>query len=229
MTIPVDIAQAAPSEGTETPAAPKPAWVGSPLKLAGEFGYHSSRVQREDGVSTFSVTAGPHATDELCQRDLTNVLQKAVEDYIDNYLGLPGAGRRVDLRMDFVRDQLVQDYYYETQQHSFGPMRYLHALVRIDRDAHDRIRQAHQEALTQARLGYAGGAFGLLLVLVGTAFGYLKLDTATKGYYSGRLKLAATAVILTAAAVAALGVRQADPAAQWPIGFPRGSSQLADF
>jgi hypothetical protein len=70
----------------------------------------------------------------------------------------------------------------------------------------------------------------LLLVLLGTAFGYLKLDTATKGYYSGRLKLAATAVILTAAAATALVVRQADPAAQWPVGFPsRESPQVVNF
>jgi hypothetical protein len=70
----------------------------------------------------------------------------------------------------------------------------------------------------------------LLLVLIGTAFGYLKLDTLTKGYYSGRLKLAATAVILTAAAATALAVRQADPAASWPPSTPAEESpRLVDF
>lgn len=191
--------------------AQRPAWVDQP-------------PSRNGGKAVFTVTAGPHATDELCQRELNTQLRNAVDAHIDSFIGQPGAGRRVGLSVAYIRDRLVKDQYAETVQASFGPMRNVHALVEIDEDAHRLIAEQYQQALMQARLGYTAGSFGLVLVVLATAFGYLKLDTLTKGYYSGRLKVAATAVILTAAAAAALAVRQADPAAQWPIGFPTRES-----
>ncbi|MEX2560587.1 MAG: hypothetical protein WD403_11770 [Pirellulales bacterium] len=48
---------------------------------------------------------------------------------------------------------------------------------------------------------------GWLLGVLATFFGYLKLDTLSRGYYSGRLRFAAAAMILTQAVVAALMVR----------------------
>jgi hypothetical protein len=42
---------------------------------------------------------------------------------------------------------------------------------------------------------FAAGV-GLLLAFVGTVFGYLKLDTATRGYYSGRLRFVAGLALL---------------------------------
>ena len=38
---------------------------------------------------------------------------------------------------------------------------------------------------------------GLVLALLGTMFGYLKIDTATRGYYTRRLQLVSTLAILT--------------------------------
>jgi hypothetical protein len=184
--------------------------------------------QTAEGDVFFTVTAGPYTTREECERSLATELHKSIDAYIDSFIGQPGAGRRVDLGMDYILNQLVVQRRFETTQASFGEMQNLHAEVRIDRDAQSLIRQRHQDALRQARLGYAGGAFGLLLVLLATAFGYLKLDTLTKGYYSGRLKLAATAVILTAAAATALVVRQVDPAANWPLKLPFTQSPQLD-
>ena len=61
----------------------------------------------------------------------------------------------------------------------------------------------HEQALVQRRVGVAAGGMGLVIIVLGTLFGYLKLDTATRGYYSGRLKLAAAAVILSAVTLGA--------------------------
>ena len=41
-----------------------------------------------------------------------------------------------------------------------------------------------------------GGIAGFATLLLSTVFSYLKLDTATKGYYSGRLKLLAVGVLI---------------------------------
>jgi hypothetical protein len=195
---------------------PKPTWVDQPLS-------------RLDGDDAFTLSVGPHASQALCEADLTPALRQRVDSYIDQFIGEPGAARRVNLSMAYIRDRLVKEQYYETVDASFAKMLNLHVLVRIDPTTKDLIRRQHQEALVQARLGYAGSAFALMLVLIGTAFGYLKLDTITKGYYSGRLKLAATAVILTAAAATVLVVRQADPAAGWPLGAQAESPRLVEY
>ena len=45
---------------------------------------------------------------------------------------------------------------------------------------------------------------GIVLLLVTTLFGYFKLDTATRGYYTGRLQFAAAAAILALVAASVL-------------------------
>ena len=51
------------------------------------------------------------------------------------------------------------------------------------------------------------GAAGLFLGFLGTVFSYFKLDTATRGYYSGRLKLAAGTARAVVRCVATYGAR----------------------
>ena len=47
---------------------------------------------------------------------------------------------------------------------------------------------------------------GWVMALLGTIFGYLKLDTLTRGYYTRRLQLVAGAVILTLIGAAVVAV-----------------------
>ena len=54
----------------------------------------------------------------------------------------------------------------------------------------------HQQALVAERLKYTAVATGGLFGLLATVFGYLKLDTLTRGYYTGRLRMAAAMTIL---------------------------------
>ena len=50
------------------------------------------------------------------------------------------------------------------------------------------------------RLWYAGSAAGLVLALLATFYGYLKVDLRTGGAHKGRLRLAATLMALIAVA-----------------------------
>ena len=61
------------------------------------------------------------------------------------------------------------------------------------------------------RLWYVGSAGAVVLALMGTVYGYLKLDLRTGGAQSGRLQLAATLVALIVAAGALL--------ARWALPF----------
>jgi len=54
------------------------------------------------------------------------------------------------------------------------------------------------ERITRARTAALG--LGLVTVLLGAVAGYVRLDEWTKGYYTGRLFLAAVAVVVAAGA-----------------------------
>ncbi len=76
----------------------------------------------------------------------------------------------------------------------------IHARLEIDERARaDFWRQWRSTEVTN-RLWYTGGAAALVLALLGTLYGYLKLDVKTGGAHKGRLQLAATLVALIAAA-----------------------------
>jgi hypothetical protein len=186
-SIPVETTLASEQEADP----PRPDWVNEDHKLVDDAYFVTAKV-------------GPHATRELCDEAMTEELRRVTERYIDQLIGSPQAGRLVELPLADVRRQVVQAEYQETIQASFGPMVNLYTLLKFDKKMQDRIVLEHEQALVQRRVGMASGGIGLLLVVLGTLFGYLKLDTATRGYYSGRLKLAAAAVILSAVALGAL-------------------------
>jgi hypothetical protein len=59
----------------------------------------------------------------------------------------------------------------------------------------------------RSRLAQAGLGIGVIVLLLGTMFSYFKLDTATRGYYTGRLQFATAGTILTLVAASVLLVR----------------------
>ena len=87
---------------------------------------------------------------------------------------------------------------------SFGPMYQMHALLEfgpefrkeLDGRRGDLERHAREMAIAFRLRGLALG-FGAVLCLLTVVFGYFRLDTATRGYYTGRLQfLAATAILI---------------------------------
>jgi uncharacterized integral membrane protein len=61
---------------------------------------------------------------------------------------------------------------------------------------------------TAYRLRGLALGFGAVLCLLSVVFGYFRLDTATRGYYTGRLQfLAATAILIVIVAGALLATR----------------------
>jgi hypothetical protein len=169
---------------------PRPAWVDD-----------SKRLVEDDYFVT--VMVGPHASREVCDEAMTEELRRATDRYVDQLIGSQGAGELVQLPLADIRRDILQDEYQEIVQASFGPMVNLYGLLKFDRQMQDRIVLEHEQALVQRRVGVAAGGMSLVILVLGTLFGYLKLDTATRGYYSGRLKLAAAAVILSAVTLGA--------------------------
>lgn len=182
----------------QTAGAGRPAWMDQPM------GKH-------DGVFRTIATAGPYSTPQECREKLNEAIQGAIKHYVDGFLPRR-AGVKIDLPPSFIHNQLVRGEWLEQSEYSVGPMYNLHALLVFDQQANQEIDRLYHEGQVQGRLAYTGAGAGLVLALISTLFGYLKLDTLTRGYYTGRLRVAAGAAILALAAVAGL-------LAQGNIGF----------
>ena len=178
--------------------AARPAWMDEPTG------------KRGDEFRTIA-TAGPYATPQECHQKLNDAIRVAITTYVDHHLS-NRSGVEIELPSSFVHNELVRGEWLEQSEYSFGPMYNLHAHLVFDKTANDAIDRQFHDSQVQGRLASAGAGAGLVLALIGTLFGYLKLDTLTRGYYTGRLRVAAGAAILALAAVAGL-------LAQGNIGF----------
>ncbi|HVU88814.1 MAG TPA: hypothetical protein VHD36_15940 [Pirellulales bacterium] len=165
----------------------RPAWLDQPGGRAGD-------VYLETVMVELYPTAG-EAEDALAEE-----LQARTRAYIDRYLGV-GTSKLFTVPPSYIHDRLVRDRYKETVESPSGwPMINAYALLAFDRRARAQFQRMQRDAQIEHRLlEVAGGAAAVLLVL-GAVFGYLKLDTLTRGYYTRRLQLAAAVVILTVAA-----------------------------
>jgi uncharacterized integral membrane protein len=196
-SIPVELEVASSPSATQPGAVqpaetPAPAWVGQPARLS------------PDGAYQAEVVIGPYEpTDPEIQRRLARDLRAALDDYVEAHLG-EGASRRVQFSAVELRDMLVRETWeepYQSETPGLGPMVRIHAQLTFDDAARRRIEQRHRDTVVESRLAYTGTIAGLALAVLAALFGYLKLDTLTRGFYSGRLKAAAGAVILAAVAV----------------------------
>lgn len=217
---PIEAESTAPTKSAiaySTSANPRPAWVDAPPKLTG-------------GVYRTKVTVGPFATREECDRALPAELLKATNNYVDSFLG-EGASRWVNLPPGYIMEsggkhervvnglvipqnsshangsRIYRDQWQEEILASFGPMIQVHTLLEFDENTRHDLQRRWQAGRAEGRLGYAGLGTGMVLALLGSIFGYLKIDTATRGYYTRRLQFLAALTILTTLVVGLFLIR----------------------
>ncbi len=155
----------------------RPAWVDQPRSTVGD-------------VYSMSEMDGPFATRRDCELALPDLFQRMVRDYSRMYLG-----EEVELDLEALyRSGICREAYFAPKDTSVGPMLEVHALAVFDRRGRELLSDARRARLIRQRLEGTAGVVALVMGLMGTLFGYLKLDTATRGYYAGRLKLAAGAM-----------------------------------
>ena len=172
----------------------EPEWVDAP-------------VRRRDGDYQATASVGPYATREECEQALDVEIRRIANEYVDGVIGEEGAGARMQISAAEIRQHAVRDLWEEKIQASFGPMLQLHALLKFDGKHRSLIESHYRDLVVQGRLRQTGLWSALVLAVLGICFTYFKLDTATRGYYSGRLKTVAAAVILTLAGGAIYAAR----------------------
>ncbi|MBL7043700.1 MAG: hypothetical protein ISR77_34030 [Pirellulaceae bacterium] len=175
---------------------PPPDWVESENVLTGE-------------TQSMAVSSGPHVKERDCRRSLEEELKKSVDAYVNHYLGnvygdLFEASSSVDYDIEYINNNLVRKRHAEVLHVSFGPMHQMHALLEFDPDfraeldsRRGELDKRWRQIVGAGRLTGAALAFGFILALLGVVFGYFRLDTATRGYYTARLQFASAVVILT--------------------------------
>jgi hypothetical protein len=174
------------SEPLKPVSEARPVWLDQPGGRDGDIYYETVMVER-------------YATAAEAEDALAEELQARTRAYVDRYLGA-GASKLFTVPPAYIHDRLVRDRYKETVESSVGPMVNAYAQLAFDHRARAQLQRMQRDAQIEHRLlEVAGGAAAVMLVL-GAVFGYLKLDTLTRGYYTRRLQLAAGVVILTVAA-----------------------------
>ncbi len=159
-----------------------PAWVYSGAGLVGD-------------VYQMPITVGPYATRDECDIEQAKALDDALHRYVRLFLGEDGA-QTFQVPGLYVRRHIVRTQIEEHRETSVGPMIYRHILLAFGPAEQQHIEEIYKQSLVARRLRFAGiGAAGLFGLLA-TVFGYLKLDTLSRGYYTGRLRLGAAAAIL---------------------------------
>ncbi|MCA9223675.1 MAG: hypothetical protein KDA71_25365 [Planctomycetales bacterium] len=166
--------------------ADRPTWVTEP------------NVTRGD-THTVVVDSGPCYSRQECLAALDAALKKSVDAYVDEYLNVNGAASHVNLSLNQIRTELVdpERHYAGTVEFSFGPMREEYRQLRFTREFREGLDDRWREVVARNRLLKTGLGAGGVLMMLAVVCGYFKVDTATRGYYSGRLQFGAAAAILT--------------------------------
>jgi hypothetical protein len=188
----------APSSNAGVTGTVRPTWVDAPAGLT-------------NGVYALVVNSGPYVSVPECQRALEESMLAAANHYINEYVGDDQAAALVNLSPAYLQKHIKRDEYAEVlQTKSVGAMHQLYARMEFDEKVRNDIQQAWRHAVVQHRLWYTAGGAALVLTLLATFYGYLKLDLKSSSAHRGQLQLAATLVALIVVA-GALVARWAAP------------------
>ena len=84
-----------------------------------------------------------------------------------------------------------------------GPTTKVSFELELTRAAWEELAATERDTLTMTRMGWLARLVAIFTVLLGSVAGYIRLDEYTKGYYTGRLRVLAVAVVAVATAALA--------------------------
>jgi hypothetical protein len=173
--------------------SPRPDWIDDPPKRIGNT-WRDVIVTEE------------FATREECDLEADRLLLAATYEHVqvlrqrfDTGPWPPPAFGEYPLgiTIDYIRREIAKDEYLDTVERSFGPMKKLYTLVEFTPAVDRELRARWDTYRRQERLTTVGIGAVSVLGLVGLAWGLLRVDTLTKGYYTKRLFVGVPAAIIT--------------------------------
>src|SRR5205085_5286398 len=97
------------------------------------------------------------------------------------------------IRKRFLKDE---NKYHDVARYSVGWMHENFALLEFGPEFRNELDRRWTQVRATSRLAQTGLVSGAGLLLLGSIFGYFRLDNATRGYYTGRLQFMTAAAIL---------------------------------
>jgi hypothetical protein len=184
------IAPVAAIEAPSVVRVPEPDWVKRPPGLVGN-------------VRKVVVSAGPYKTLDECHAELENKLRNVVWSHIIE-LASAASGRAMsspsleslNIGTDYILRELCTEEYVEDVEASFGPMKRAYALVEFNQTQDAELLNRWKTYARRDRLAMAGLGATFVVGCLALAFGLLKVDTWTRGYYSKRLFIGVPAAII---------------------------------
>jgi hypothetical protein len=174
----------------------RPAWVNAPRNWEGS-------------LQTSAVCSGPYSTEADARRELNAKITAEVDEYIEQFVGSSLAPTLLKLKLGDVKAQLVRpdNLYQEKIQVSIGPMHQAHAQLEFGPDFRELLERRWNEVKGVSRLAEFGLIGGAVLGLLSVVFGYFRLDTMTRGFYTARLQFGTAAAILSIVVAGAVAAR----------------------
>ena len=182
------------------PATPiggaRPAWVDLPPE---------QRVGDDGVLRLVGTTMALEPTPQDSYTAADGVVHELFEQYVRRVYG-SSAVAKIRLPREITVGNVVSWTEPKESSATGMTMYETHVMLTLDQHARHVIEERLQSIEIGRRVRLAGAGAGLLLGLISTLWGYLKLDTASRGFYSGRLKLAAgaAAIALVSGALAAV-------------------------
>lgn len=99
-----------------------------------------------------------------------------------------------------IHQHLVKEEFVERVAKEYGPMYRAYLLLEVSPAKRDLLQREWHSAVVRRKLTVVSGGFAFLVTCIATMLGYLRLDDATRGYYSGRLRVGAAGVMAGAGA-----------------------------
>ena len=144
-----------------------------------------------------AVYSGPYSTEAEADRELDNVIKAKTDEYIAEQLGSTLSPQLIRYDAVTIKRELIHEpIYHEQISFTVGPMHQAHALIEFGPQFRRNIEQQWTALTAKWRLTQMGLIAGGALLFLGTIFSYFRLDTATRGYYTGRLQFMTAAAIL---------------------------------
>jgi hypothetical protein len=165
-----------------TPGPPAPEWTRHPIERVGNV------VRRV-------VSEGPHATADVAYERVQAKIGETVHEYLSEVVAedmhsdvtVPPLSE-LGITPRWIRENVVaEEYYASTDTSVASDMQTVFVRLEFSPRTTDALVEAWQIKARQGRVSTVGLVAGGLLAAMGGMWGLIKIDTATKGYYTKRL------------------------------------------
>jgi hypothetical protein len=181
-----DLQIEAPADTVEIPPG-RPAWVGADPNTRGK-------------VHTVAVSSGPYKKEGQAKRALDEAIEKATAEYICDQLGSAHAALLLRYDAATIKERCLRsaNQYHDVARYTepVGDMHEHFVLLEFSPKFRQELDGRWAQVKATSRVLQTGLVSVSVLMLLGSVFGYFRLDNATRGYYTGRLQFMTAAAVL---------------------------------